>query len=50
MYLKLQKEAMKYGKNSELKITTTPTGTTTEVKQKPRNEVDYDIEYDETDM
>ncbi len=47
---KLQKEAMKDGKNSEVKITTTPTGTTTEVKQKPRVEPDYDIEYDETDM
>ena len=32
---KLQKEAMKDGKNSEVKITTTPAGTTTEVKQKP---------------
>ena len=47
---KLQKEAMKDGKNSEVKITTTPTGTTTEVKQKPRMQPDYDIEYDETDM
>ena len=49
---KLQKEAMKDGKNSEVKITTTPAGTTTEVKQKPSptQEPSYDIEYDETDM
>jgi len=43
---KLEKEAMKNGGNSEVKITTTPTGTTTEV----RKENSYDIEYDETDM
>lgn len=51
---KLQKEAMKDGKNSEVKITTTPAGTTTEVKQRPSGNVNveptYDIEYDETDM
>lgn len=47
---KLQKEAMKDGKNSEVKITTTPAGTTTEVKQRPSPEPKYDIEYDETDM
>ena len=51
---KLQKEAMKDGKNSEVKITTTPAGTTTEVKQRPSENVNveptYDIEYDETDM
>ena len=51
---KLQKEAMKDGKNSEVKITTTPAGTTTEVKQKSTGNVNveptYDIEYDETDM
>lgn len=43
---KLEKEAMKNGGNSEVKITTTPSGTTTEVKK----ENSYDIEYDETDM
>ena len=43
---KLQKEAMKNGGNSEVKITTTPSGTTTEVKKNNN----YDIEYDETDM
>ena len=47
---KLQKGAMKDGKNSEVKITTTPNGTTTEVKQRPSSEPTYDIEYDETDM
>lgn len=43
---KLEKEAMKNGGNSEVKITTTPTGTTTEVKR----DNSYDVEYDETDM
>ena len=51
---KLQKEAMKDGKNSEVKITTTPAGTTTKVKQRPSSNMNteptYDIEYDETDM
>ncbi len=43
---KLEKEAMKNGGNSEVKITTTPNSTVTEVKK----EKNYDIEYDETDM
>ncbi len=43
---KLEKEAMKNGGNSEVKITTTPEGTTTEVKKDNA----YEIEYDETDM
>ena len=43
---KLEKEAMKNGGNSQVKITTTPTGTVTEVKK----DNNYDVEYDETDM
>ena len=43
---KLEKEAMKNGGNSEVKITTTPSGTTTEVKK----DNSYEVEYDETDM
>ena len=43
---KLEKEAMNNSINSEVKITETPSGTTTEV----RKNNNYDIEYDETDM
>ena len=43
---KLEKEAMKNGGNSEVKITTTPNGTTTQVIK----DNSYDVEYDETDM
>ena len=43
---KLEKEAMKNVGNSQVKITTTPTGTVTEVKK----DNNYDVEYDETDM
>lgn len=44
---KLEKEAMKNGGNSEVKITSNPDGTTkTEVKK----DNSYEVEYDETDM
>lgn len=43
---KLEKEAMKNGGTSHVKVTTTPSGTTTEIKK----DSNYDVEYDETDM
>ena len=43
---KLEKEAMKNGGNSHVKVTPTPSGTTTEIKK----DSNYDVEYDETDM
>ncbi len=44
---KLEKEAMKNGVNSEVKITSTPDSTVTEIKKEDNS---YDVEYDETDM
>ena len=43
---KLEKEAIKNGANSEVKITNTSSGTTTEIKK----DNGFDVEYDETDM